>query len=151
MAVGHRFDPVVTAIAVTVVVGATVTVARRRHRGRARELLALGLVDQLVVGHALLVQARALFVELRLGTLGLGFLLGDPCALLGLTGLALARFGLGSMLIRHASRRFWSSRSRFWSSALRRMRGNRKATTARMISTTTTIAIIAPVVIGNLL
>ena len=76
MAAGDGLAAVVDAVVVAVV--ATV------HGGRAGEALALGLVDQLVVGHAALVQARALLMELGLGALGLGLLGRDPGPLLGL-------------------------------------------------------------------
>jgi hypothetical protein len=66
---------------------------------RARGALA---VLELVVGHATVVQVRALLMELRLGPLGLGLARGDPCPLLGLGGLALALLGLGAMLSGHA-------------------------------------------------
>ena len=109
------------------------------------------VVDQLVVGHALLVQARALLMELRLRTLGLGFALRDPRALLGLGGLALARLGLGTMLAGHALAALLELTFALLDPGSRRMRGSMKARTAMMISATTTIAIMAPVVIGNLL
>ena len=51
-----------------------------------------------MVGHAALVQAGALLVELRLRTLGLGLALRDPGPLLGLGRLALACSGLGPLL-----------------------------------------------------
>ena len=51
-----------------------------------------------MVGHAALVQARALLVELGLRALGLGLALRRSAPLLGLCGLALACIGLGTVL-----------------------------------------------------
>ena len=129
-----------------------VGVAVVRHRGRARELVALGVVDQLVIGHALLVQARTLLMELGLRPLGLRLALGDPRPLLGLVGLALARLGLGTVLAGHRPHDGAGARAR--ASALGLVRacaGVTNATRAMMIRATTTMAMMAPVVIVNLL
>src|SRR4029079_14405059 len=78
-------------------------VAHRRrfvvHGGRAGEMVALALVDELVVGHALLVHLGTLLAHLSLGTLVLGLGLGHLCLLLRHLRLAVAVGRLGAMPI----------------------------------------------------
>src|SRR3954464_7764442 len=85
---------VVRAVTVT----AAVAVA---HRRRAGEAVALVVVDELVIGHAALVQPGLLLMKLGLGALGLGLALGDPRALLGLRGVAFALLSLAPVLTGH--------------------------------------------------
>ena len=68
-------------------------VGARAGPGDAGEALALGLVDELVVGQAALVHRRALVLHVGLGALALGGLLGHARLLLGglRAGLALRR------------------------------------------------------------
>ena len=82
------------------------------HRRGAREAVALVVLDQLVVGHAALMQARALLVELGLGALGLGLALGDAGALLGLAAWRSRWSASARCSPATRSRRCWSSRSR---------------------------------------
>ena len=63
-----------------------------------REPVALVILDQLVVGHAALVERRALLLQLRVRALLLGLLLGDARLLLGHLGLPLALGRLLAML-----------------------------------------------------
>src|SRR4051812_12972123 len=85
---------VVRAVTVT----AAVAVA---HRRRAGEAVALVVVDELVIGHAALVQTGLLLMKLGLRALRLRLALGDPRALLGLRGLAVALLGLAAVLAGH--------------------------------------------------
>jgi hypothetical protein len=59
------------------------------------------VLHELVVGHPALVHARALGVQLGLGALALGRLLGHPRLLLGALGLPLAGLGLPTVLGGH--------------------------------------------------
>jgi hypothetical protein len=64
-------------------------------------VLALVILEQLVIGEAALVRARALLMEFRFRTLAACLLLRHASPLLGRLGLARARFGLTAVLFRH--------------------------------------------------
>lgn len=64
-------------------------------------MLPLVVLDELVVGQALIVPFGALLVQLRLLALSMRLLLGDPCTLLGRTGALLANLSLLPMLGRY--------------------------------------------------
>ncbi len=66
------------------------------------EAMALALLDELIVGKSPFVSLCAGLVELRLGALALGLLLGDPRAVLGSLGTFRASLRLLPMLVRHA-------------------------------------------------
>ena len=115
VAAGHGLAAIVHAVAVAVVTrGRLVAVvdavavascrwsrsstpSRSRSMTGAKRSRSFSSIE-LVVGHALLVQAGTLLVQLRLRALGLGLALRDPGPLLGLGRLALACSGLGALL-----------------------------------------------------
>ena len=69
-----------------------------RPRGPAGEAIAVLAVDELVVRQSFLVQRGTLLVQLRLGAVAAGLLLGDPGAALGFVGPLLANLGLLAVL-----------------------------------------------------
>ena len=111
--------------------------SRSTRSSRTKRLVAeaLAIVGELVVGQPALVHARAGLVQLGLGALARGDLLG----LLGARGAgrSVLAMGVGDLAAVDAS----SSRAR----ALARMRGIAKAMSASPMRTTTTMAMMTPV------
>jgi hypothetical protein len=87
---------------VPIVVAVVCVVTVRSSRGGTREIGALVVFDQLVIGEALLVQRRLLLSKLRRGALAPCLLFGHASSLLGDLGLSLAAGRLFAVLIHNA-------------------------------------------------
>ena len=136
-----RLATVVDAVVVAVVSPSTSRTCPRTCRARTRRS-ARGRPCPLV-------QARALLMELGLGALGLG-LLGAIRARCSASAAWRSRcIGLGTMLVGHALAALSGARARASGLGLARAcAAARKRARAMMIRATTTMAMIAPVVIG---